>query len=435
MGILITSEQLRLRPMASEFPKESLVISSNDAARFGISNEQYCIITVESMLPGEEPTAYAARLSVDSNVTPGVLSINAHFLTTLGILEDEMWNWSITTADNIETASRIVFELVVEQDRVGQEINFLERRRKDFFEDRCFLLPSDADLRKIQLALPGRANLSVRDLSPLPVRRGSTILVINRQTELSMFVPHQKGSVDMVVVIDGSGSMDLQDYLGRDGRPSTRLEGVKKALETLVERRLRSITRVSKIAFVVFGGNSCVFFPRQSSDMTELNHEITTMELLDDIKKINDYSLKRLGVDRSRTNISQAIEYAADMLNYHSYEGNEKTILLLSDGADWQESNEYTSLGEPMPTANDPATLADDLYYVSEIRIHTIAISDEQALARFSPQHRGQVGAVPNPKLLRLIAENSHAHFFSNPDATVLAKLFDELGEGMIYPI
>jgi Mg-chelatase subunit ChlD len=250
-----------------------------------------------------------------------------------------------------------------------------------------------------------------------------------------MFVPHQKGSVDMVVVVDGSGSMDLEDYLGRDGRPSSRLEGVKKALEVLVERRLRSITRVSKIAFVVFGSNSRVFFPHQSSDMTELNHEITRMELLDDIRKINDVSLRRLGVDRNGTNISQAIEYAADMLNYHSYEGNEKTILLLSDGADWKENNDYSSLGEPMPTANDPATLADDLYYVSEIRIHTIAISDEQALNRFSPQHRGQVGAVPNPKLLKLIAENSHARVFANPDATVLADLFDELGEGMIYPI
>ena len=169
--------------------------------------------------------------------------------------------------------------------------------------------------------------------------------------------------------------------------------------------------------------------------MVELGSEVVTVELMSEVDKLNDYSLKKLGVDRGHTVIPQALQFAAEMLDYHSREGNEKTMLLLSDGADWREERDDASLGEVVYTMDDPATLADDLHYVSQIRIHTIAISDEQALAKYQPEYRGRVELTPNPRLLELIAQNSHGHFFKSPDATSLAKLFDELGEGMLYPL
>jgi len=83
---------------------------------------------------------------------------------------------------------------------------------------------------------------------------------------------------------------------------------------------------------------------------------------------------------------------------------------------------------------DDAPALAQELHYSSRIRTHTVAISDEEALAKYEPGHRGSVALTPNQRLLEPVSENSHGYFFPNPDAATLAKLCDGLGEGVLYP-
>ena len=84
---------------------------------------------------------------------------------------------------------------------------------------------------------------------------------------------------------------------------------------------------------------------------------------------------------------------------------------------------------------DDAPTFAQELHYSSRIRTHTVAISDEEALAKYEPRHRGSVALTPNRRLLERVSENSHGNFFPSPDAATLTKLFDELGEGVLYPL
>jgi hypothetical protein len=94
------------------------------------------------------------------------------------------------------------------------------------------------------------------------------------------------------------------------------------------------------------------------------------------------------------------------------------------------------SVGEVVTTQHDPAVLADSLHFASRIRIHTVAISNEQALRQYEDRRYWNEGwAVPQVSLLQKIADNTEGLFFPEPDARVLARLFDEIGEGATYPI
>jgi len=79
-------------------------------------------------------------------------------------------------------------------------------------------------------------------------------------------------------------------------------------------------------------------------------------------------------VDRGHTVVPPAL-HVAEMLDHHSHEGNEKVMLLLSDGADCCEVRDDAGLG-------------------------------------YEPQYRGREELIPNPRFLELVVQNSHGHFF-----------------------
>lgn len=59
-------------------------------------------------------------------------------------------------------------------------------------------------------------------------------LLLRTEQKLNLFVRLiARVAFDMVVVVDGSGSMDLQDYETTNGRVQTRLEGARTALDIL----------------------------------------------------------------------------------------------------------------------------------------------------------------------------------------------------------
>jgi Mg-chelatase subunit ChlD len=265
--------------------------------------------------------------------------------------------------------------------------------------------------------------------------RSKSILVFDKNTSLNLFVPHRKSGVDMVIVVDASGSMDLRDYVGSDGHPRTRLQGVREALEILLQRRLTSGSRVSSIAIVVFGANTQMLYPSHCA-MVELKSSDQVMDMQRSIRDLSEMGLQRRGVDRTRTEISRALQYAAELLDYYAQESNEKMLVLLSDGADWTEDTTGDTAGEVVRTTHDPAVLADSLHYDSKLRIHTVSISDERALRQYENQKYWSQGwAIPNTKLLDKIADFTQGLFLASPDARSLARLFEELGEGALYPV
>ena len=80
--------------------------------------------------------------------------------------------------------------------------------------------------------------------------------------------------------------------------------------------------------------------------------------------------------------------------------------------------------------------MADSLHFDSQIRIHAVAISNEQALRQHEDRKYWDQGwAVPNTRLLGKIADFTEGLFFDRPDARMLAKLLDEIGSGATYPV
>ena len=170
-------------------------------------------------------------------------------------------------------------------------------------------------------------------------------------------------------------------------------------------------------------------------EMKKVIDESQLGPIRESLKYVNDASLGKIGVQRSGTIISSALKMASDLLDLYAQENNEKMIVLLSDGADWQEENKDRSIGEVVRTSNDPAVLADSMHHDSNIRIHTVANSDDATFLRYYPGHRDQIGSVPNKALLRKIAEYTDGMFLESPSADLLARIFAELGVGTRYPI
>jgi hypothetical protein len=439
MDTLFSSEQFKIRPQPAQYFREELFISMPDARRLGVSDSgQFGILSIEPLFPGPPEEHFAVRIAIDHSVEPSTMYVNQNFLDNMGFRPNEDRFWSVRSAPAILAVKEVVIELVVEQGNVDREINSLRREQRNLFVNRCVLVEPGSTVKSLSLPMIGRGYFNFRSIEPAPETLwSSTLLVFDERTTINLFVPHRKGGVDMVILVDASNSMDLSDYVGADNRVRSRLEGVRVALEALFQRRLASGSRVSRIATVVFGANTQMLYPQQQGGaMVELRNEALIEDIRASTRNLSPFGLQRLSVDRLQTNISGGLIYAAGLLNSFSLEGNEKMIVLLSDGADWTEDVESRSEGEIVSTAHDPAVLADSLHYDSQIRIHTVAISDEQALRKHEDRrYWDQAWAVPNTRLLRKVADFTEGLFFERPDAGVLAKLLDEIGEGAIYPV
>ena len=100
-----------------------------------------------------------------------------------------------------------------------------------------------------------------------------------------------------------------------------------------------------------------MLYPLGDAAMVELKGDAQVEEIRASTCSLNPIGLDRLKVNRSHTNISGGLQYAAELLDYYSQEGNEKMIILLSDGADWTEDTESISDGEIVSTTHNPSRL------------------------------------------------------------------------------
>ncbi|HQF64129.1 MAG TPA: vWA domain-containing protein [Anaerolineaceae bacterium] len=435
MAELFASTNLQLIPRPDPVLREEIFVSAQDAQFAGLrSSEQYCIFGIQPLMPGPKDEEFAARVIISTDVVPGTIQINQHFLADSGFQPGDERFWFVYTAPAVIPIQQVIIEHPLDQGFVDREINDLRYRRNEFFVKRCMLVNPGQNIKELTLRMQGRASFYFRAIEPNLISiQNKAILVFDERTQINLFIPHRKSGVDMVVVVDGSGSMDIDDFL-YDGRRRARIDGVKIALDLLFQVKLVSGSRVSSIAAIVFGRNAKMLYPFEI-EMRKLVDESQLGTIRESVRHVNSAGLAKLGVDRTGTVISNALKLASDLLDLYAQENNEKMIILLSDGADWHEDSKDKSIGEVVRTSNDPAVLADSMHHDSGIRVHTVAISDEATFLRFYPNERGQIGSIPNKALLRKIAEFTDGMSLDSPNADELAHIFEDLGVGTMYPI
>jgi hypothetical protein len=343
MTELFSSSDFQLIPHNDSVFREEIFLSLLDAQRAGLkASDQYCIFGIEPLQPGPKEDEFAARVIVTSTVAPGTIQINQHFLAETGFLPNDNRFWFVRSAPAKVIIQHVVIEHALDQGFVDREVKDLRNNRQELFEHRCMLVGPGQGIKDLTLRMINRASFYFRDIRPFPTNlRDNMILVFDNVTQINLFIPHRKSGVDMVVVVDGSGSMNFEDFL-YSGKPRSRLEGVKIALDMLFQAKLVSGSRVSSIAAIVFAKNVRMLYP-SSEEMKKILGPGQLASIKDSIKRVNKDGLENLGVDRNGTVISMGLKTASDLLDYFAQENNEKMIILLSDGADWQEENQDTN--------------------------------------------------------------------------------------------
>lgn len=424
----VNSNNYDLYQRESPFFKEEVFVSVACAITLGINQSfGHAIFAAEQMFPNMPSREYAVRVVVDNSIFNKNIYINKHLFQQI----EDTHSWTLTKCAYYP-AQKIVLEQVMETLSIEKNVNDIRRNKKEFLVGRCFLAQNGVAESSILYV----NSIAFRINTFSPAINGKGIIGIQDSTEIDIFVPHSKMGIDMVILIDASGSMQLRDYEDKsNSRLLKRLEGVKMAMkEFLKKRMILSNSRVSKLAIMLFGNNTFMCYPPNERKLIETSK--SDIENID--RLINAYlSLSHEGLNRyldtTGTKISTAMRDAVEIFNLYSDDNKEKMIILLSDGADWQQENQDTS-GEIISTFQDPAALADRLYNDSKIRIHTIAISNEVALNKYEPAYSKNHLFIPNKILLQKIAGSTDALFVESADATALTQLFNLLGGGSFYP-
>jgi hypothetical protein len=439
---MIRSAGFRIEPREAGGLREEVWLNPEDAAAAALPlTPTYGIWAQESLFLGAPTERKAVLIRPDAATPRGVLQANKRFLIHAGIDSADPMPWLLEPTVSPVSLRSVVFETATELASVEHELQRLRRIRKEVLDGRCLLYDSKNERTDLALPMEGLGYFNLQSLSPPPSPSGdATVLVIDGDTELKLFVPHRRAGVDMVVAVDVSGSMWVRDYVGDDNRPKARLEGAREGLLRLFEKRLISGSRVSRFAVLVFAGDSRSLYPKadvaDTPEMAEIREVEQLQEMQASTRLLNETGLKMLNVDwDGGTNISGVLRDAADLLDIFAREGNEKLIVLLSDGAHTTRNQRRRGELEVISTIEEPAVMADTLQHDSGVRICSVAISNEENVRRYAPEYAGRPGYVPDVNLLQRIAQATDGLFFDQPDGRALSALLDLLGQGVMYPI
>jgi hypothetical protein len=117
------------------------------------------------------------------------------------------------------------------------------------------------------------------------------------------------------------------------------MEALQRALRQLLEMRLRTAGRVARIALVRFTTDCAVRFPK-GGGMAELNAGAP-----DAVVREFREAVALLTPEEAGTDIGQALHYAAQLLHTHGRPGNDRLVVLVSDGATWKPKLIFYSPG------------------------------------------------------------------------------------------
>lgn len=213
--------------------------------------------------------------------------------------------------------------------------------------------------------------------------------------QLGQTLQHIKASgIDIMLVLDVSGSMSTEDYtIGN--QPASRLEAVKRVTEQFIEGRPND-----RIGIIAFAGRPYLVSP------ITLDHEW----LIQNLDRV------QLGLVEDGTAIGSALAAAAARLKKST--AKTKLIVLLTDGAN--------NAGKVMPLTGAEAAKA------LGIRIYTVGAGSNGPVSvpvkdPFGRTFYKQVIFDFDEKLLQEIADIGGGKYFRAADSTSLDKTFKEI--------
>ena len=353
---------------------------------------------------------------------PGIVAIGDD-LTAEWDIDIDLARWTLERVEPVEVRE-LVLELPTERNPAEAATDI---SRAGLAGELLWVPADGSDITLTVGGLPHR----VRRLD-VSGRKG-VVARLTRDTRVEVYASAVRAGADIVILADCSGSMGVDDLpLGMEGRWSSkgarwmrRMEALQQALRELLDMRLQISGRVSRIALVEFNHETKRRFPRDGG-----------MAQLDGGSPANVVEQFRNAVALLRaeggTNIGNGLHEAANLLYQHGHAGNERLIVLVSDGADWAPKGELGS-GEMVYAVEEPVSLMAHLNRDMGIRLHAIGISTAELFRGRGYAPTG--GLVPNHDLLEELVKVGGGDPTTIGGLDVLEDYFSGLGAGITHRV
>jgi len=264
---------------------------------------------------------------------------------------------------------------------------------------------------------------------------------IGSESLVSVFAGGASSGVDIVILADRSGSMGVNDIqIMTEGRgflrssqttAMTRMQALKRALKRMIDIRAGLDGVVTRFALIGFDDRTHALYPT-GGGMTEISGaaDVRSLESLRE-------AVALLREDNHVTDIGNALHKAGELLHRHGVHGNDRLIVLVSDGAHWAPLSDERS-GESVAGVNDPVSLMEDLHANLGIRLHAVGISDKTTFQRWWDRQSRQPppeALVPNHDLLSQLVQVTGGDRHRIGGMEVLEEYFEELGSGVVRSV
>ena len=445
-------------------------------------NARYGLLT--SKLGEWQIQQMAVQLCPLPQVPANVVGIGRALADRMGIAVEGSGNtWHVDAISTVRPVEEICLETMEESDfeTVVQQLS-----RSNDLTGRPLWIPDTGRPEPIEV---GGVPYRIKEMVPAP--SPSTLWEVTSQTRLRVFSSGSRIGTDIVILADSSGSMDIPDLtdyeraievpsgaqamppivpplpepkvgflqriLGmggssgnRPGFPSPaarqvssrppsvtrmkRIEALRKALSRLVDLRLETGGRTSRIALLSFTESARQRFPIGTG--MKVFDDNAPQELIAEFQ-----GAITLLTPGGGTDIGIAIHNAAELLHTHGYPGNEKLIVLISDGANWKPGTADRT-GEIVFGVKDPVSLMDHLHREMKINIHAIGISRADLYEAWcretyfsNPTQLQQMlnspSLMPDHELLRELVSVGGGDPALIGDTDMLVKYFSGLASGV----
>ncbi len=391
-------------------------------------------VAVLSAFPNDDVRylSRAVRVLVVDDIPQHTVLVSDELATSLGLDRPEQDPWELSLAGVTHyKATEVCLEVTV-AGQLEEVVNRLEQRN-----DLAGRLLRGAD-ESIEI---GGDTYRIIGITPPPSGKDDVIEVAS-DSRIRLFSSGVKSGVDMVILADCSGSMSIEDVTDKADvvpqkrwfggsarrRTQTRMKALQQALMELLDTRLSLDGRVSRIALVGFTRDCKVRFPRRGESMVEIDSS-SPPEVQQDFRD----AIGLLRAENAGTDIGQALHFAAELLHRHGRPGNDRLVVLISDGATWTPKGEDAT-GEVVSGVNDPVSLMDHLHDSMQIHLHAIGISTEDLFFPWWKQKHAEephVSMIPNHQLLDQLVAVGGGDPSRSGDTDVLAEYFSGLGSGV----
>ncbi len=363
--------------------------------------------------------AVGVRVVEDPDVPPQVLVASDALASRVGLEEDVPWRLEGAPATPLR---KLTVEALVEE---PQETLWRAIKEDAGLVGQCLWLTADPTTCVLEA---GNRQVRVRSVDAV----AGGLVEIAPTTEVELFVAGARVGLDVVVLADCSGSMDVDDLpvsiAGGWGssRPQyrTRLDALKEALQQMLQARLRVSGRESQFALLRFSDEVCQVFPREEG-MVSLDASAPPSTVAEFRRAVAG-----LGAN-GPTDVPEALLRAAELLDRYGRPDNDRLVVLVSDGKSWTPKTAEAT-GEIVVAKDDPVTLVEHLHKRRGIRFHAVGISN----ASFYEQWVRRTGyrnptLVPDHPLLGELVRVGGGDPTRIGGIDVLEQYFSGLGAGL----